>query len=86
MHHSPNVKDKQEPWGGYGQLQFSPVSDQVRHSRQEHVAQTERVVCDYASQHAPFGARPLSTLWRKTVDLEGGGQEGRRGITGSGVT
>lgn len=57
--HSPDVKDEEETGYGNGQLQFTPVSYEIRHSGQQNVAKTKEVVSDYTGQHSLLRSSPF---------------------------
>ena len=57
--HWPDVEDEEETRRWDRQLQFTPVSDEVRHAGQQNVAGAEEIVCDYTSQHPLLGSGPL---------------------------
>lgn len=62
--HSPDVEEEEEARCRDSQLQFTPVSYEVRHPGQQNVAEAKEVVSDYTSQHPLLRPCPLRACMR----------------------
>lgn len=68
--HLPDIEDEEETRCWDSQLQFTPVSYEVRHSGQQNVAKAKEVVGDYTSQHPLLRSCPFCACLRHKQDRD----------------